>query len=132
MFSNFYQLNLHNETYSFGEMNSQKCKLKFMILRANLAIGSTNFIEMKLILKSGKPKRLMGFKAHHDGFKPIDSLEWWSVCSLHETEANVNLLVNWKKDLRLPKTTFSNRDGNLSLMGLYRSHLLELWTKFTI
>ena len=35
--------------------------------------------EMKLILKSGKPKRLMGLKIHQDGFKLTNSLEWWSV-----------------------------------------------------
>ena len=30
--------------YSFGKMNSPKCKLNFMILQANLATDSTNFI----------------------------------------------------------------------------------------
>ena len=33
------------------------------------------FIEMKLILKSGKSKRLMGLKVHRDGFKQAYSLE---------------------------------------------------------
>ena len=31
-------------SYSFGKTNSQKCKLNFMILQTNLAIGSSNFI----------------------------------------------------------------------------------------
>ena len=30
--------------YSFGKMNSYKCKLNFKILQINLAIGSTNII----------------------------------------------------------------------------------------
>jgi hypothetical protein len=30
--------------YSFGKMNSQKCKLNFTILQTNLAIASTNFV----------------------------------------------------------------------------------------
>jgi hypothetical protein len=34
--------------------------------------------EMKLILKSGKMKRLVGLKVHVDGFKPAKFLEWWS------------------------------------------------------
>jgi hypothetical protein len=33
---------------------------------------------MKLILKSGKMKRLVGLKVHVDGFKPAKFLEWWS------------------------------------------------------
>ena len=33
---------------------------------------------MKLILKSRKPKRFMGLKVLHDGFKQANSLEWWS------------------------------------------------------
>ena len=37
--------------------------------------------EMKLISKSRKLKRLLGLKVHHDGFKPIDSLEWRSTVS---------------------------------------------------
>ena len=32
--------------------------------------------EMKLGLKSRKPKRLMGFEVHQEGFKPANSLEW--------------------------------------------------------
>ena len=36
-------------------------------------------MKLKLILKSGKPKRLIGLKVHHDGFKPANSLEWWIV-----------------------------------------------------
>ena len=35
--------------------------------------------EMKYILKSKKPKRLMGLKVHQDGFKHVNSLEWQSV-----------------------------------------------------
>ena len=31
---------------------------------------------MKLILKSMKPKNLMGLEEHHDDFKPTNSLEW--------------------------------------------------------
>ena len=31
-------------TYSFGKMDSQKCKLRFIILQINLVLGSTNFI----------------------------------------------------------------------------------------
>jgi hypothetical protein len=34
--------------------------------------------EMRLNLKFVKPKRLMGLKVHHDGYKPTNSLEWWS------------------------------------------------------
>ena len=33
---------------------------------------------MKLILKSEKLKRSMGLKEHHDGFKLVNYLEWWS------------------------------------------------------
>ena len=32
--------------------------------------------EMKSILKSRMPKRLMGLKVHHDGFNLANSLEW--------------------------------------------------------
>ena len=28
----------------FGKMNSHKCKLNFMVLQTNIALGSTNFI----------------------------------------------------------------------------------------
>ena len=31
---------------------------------------------MKLIIKHGKPKKLMGLKVHRDDFKPSNSLEW--------------------------------------------------------
>jgi hypothetical protein len=34
-----------------------------------------------LILKSKKMKRLMGLKVYKDGFKSINSLEWWSVAT---------------------------------------------------
>jgi hypothetical protein len=32
--------------------------------------------EMKLILKFGKLKRVMGLKVHEDGFKVVEFLEW--------------------------------------------------------
>ena len=35
--------------------------------------------EMKLILKSRKPKRLIGQILHHDGSKQPNSIEWLSV-----------------------------------------------------
>ena len=35
--------------------------------------------EMKLIFKFGKQKKLMVLNVHHDGFKPTNFLEWWSV-----------------------------------------------------
>ena len=48
---------------------------------------SMNEMKMKLILKSGKLKRLMGLRVHQDGSRVAE-------CgSLHEIEANVNLLV---------------------------------------
>ena len=40
---------------------------------------SMNEMKMKSILKTGKPKRLMGLKVHQDGSKPVNSLEWRSV-----------------------------------------------------
>ena len=46
-------------------------------------------------------------------------LEWFSLYDIH---VDVNLLIYLKEDLRLPGTTFSNSDGNLSLMGLYKGH----------
>ena len=59
--------------------------------------------EMKLILKSGKPKRLMGLIVHHDGFKPYNSLDWQrAVRNLSEIEANINLLVSLTKRLEAP------------------------------
>ena len=33
---------------------------------------------MKSIFKSKKLKMLMGLKAHHDGYKPTNSLGWWT------------------------------------------------------
>ena len=33
---------------------------------------------MKLVLQSMNPKKLMGQKLYHDGFKPTNSLEWQS------------------------------------------------------
>jgi hypothetical protein len=41
-------------------------------------LNDTKRNEMKLILKSRKPKRLMGMKAYHHGFKSTNSLEWQS------------------------------------------------------
>ena len=53
--------------------------------------------EMKFILKSRKPKMLMGLKVHQDGFLPINCLEWQSAVtqwnSLREIEADANWLV---------------------------------------
>ena len=49
--------------------------------------------EMELILKSRVLNKLMGWKVHHDGFKPTDSIEWRSVVAFvreREREANVN------------------------------------------
>jgi hypothetical protein len=38
--------------------------------------ASEDFAMMKLNLKSGKPKRLMGLKVHYDGSNPTNSLQW--------------------------------------------------------
>ena len=38
-------------------------------------LNDTKRNEMKLILKSKKPKRVMGLKAHHRGFELANSLE---------------------------------------------------------
>ena len=35
---------LQIQTYSFGKLYSQKCKLNFMILQTNLAISSIDYI----------------------------------------------------------------------------------------
>ena len=37
--------------------------------------------DMRLILKSGKPKRLMGLKVHHVGFKPVNSPHNYCLCN---------------------------------------------------
>jgi hypothetical protein len=69
----------------------------------------------KLIVESGKPKlKANGMKVHHDDFKMDNSLEWQSAVT------SMRWWSNWKKDLWLPKPTFSNIDENLSLMGLHR------------
>lgn len=40
-------------------------------------VGEGSFVnDMKMILKSRILKRLIGFEAHHDGFKLSNSLEW--------------------------------------------------------
>ena len=46
----------------------------------------------------------------------VDYLDWRSaIASVDATvEATINLLVQLKKDSRLPNTTFSNNDGNFS------------------
>ena len=36
-------------------------------------------IDKNLILNYGMPKRLIRLKVHHDGFKPVNSLEWGSM-----------------------------------------------------
>lgn len=58
--------------------------------------------EMKWIwsFKSGKPKRVMRLKVHHDGLIATTSLEWCSV--LCKIEANVILLVQLKERLEAP------------------------------
>ena len=53
--------------------------------------------EMKPVLKSKNPKRLMGLKVHQDGFKRASSLECWSFGSLCEIEVDVQL----KEDMKL-------------------------------
>ena len=58
----------------------------------------------------------MGLKVHWDGFKLVNSLG----------------LVQFKKKLRLPRTTFSNSDGKLILMGLYSIRSNMKWTSFSI
>ena len=77
--------------------------------------GSYN--EMKLILKFGKPKKLMGLKTHHDDFKPSNFLEWPSVVASTQQRLMSTWWSKWTKNLRLPRTTFSNSDANLSLIG---------------
>jgi hypothetical protein len=49
-------------------------------------------------LKSRKPKRLMGLKVNHNGFKLVNSLGL----------------------VPMSRTAFSNSDENFSIMGLYR------------
>lgn len=41
---------------------------------------------MNEILKSWKPKEMMGLKVHHGGFKPTNSLEWHSAVPFREVE----------------------------------------------
>ena len=58
-----------------------------------------NEIEFKV----QEAKRLMGIEVHQDG----DGNARISECNgLNKREANINLMVQWKKDLRLPTITF--------------------------
>ena len=43
----------------------------------------------------------MGLKAHHDGVKPANSLEWRSGTT-SEMEANINLMVQLKERIVAP------------------------------
>ena len=92
------------------------CPIVVRIWMAKQLIACLN--EMKLILKVYKAKRLMGLTGHHDGFKSTNSLEWQSVATSLRKKLISTWWSNWKTDLRLSKTTSSNNDGNLSLMGL--------------
>ena len=78
---------------------------------------------MKLILKSAKSKRLIGLEVYHDGFIPANFLKWGSAVAYGRLRLISTLLSNEKTDLRLPRITFSNSDGNLSLMSLYRGQI---------
>ena len=70
-----------------------------------------------------KSKRLMKLKVYYDAFKLANSQEWWSaVAFVRQIQPMFTWCSNWSKDLRLPRTTFSNSDGNLSLMELYLGH----------
>ena len=51
----------------------------------------------------------MGLKAQHDDFQLANYLEWRKCGSLREMQANVNLMVNRKKDLNLPDITFVSK-----------------------
>jgi hypothetical protein len=53
---------------------------------------------MKLGLKFGKPKRLMGLKVHHDSSEQTNFSKMVQCGSLHEIEANVNLVVYLKEN----------------------------------
>lgn len=83
----------------------------------NIMQPSTNqkWNEIKSILESGKPK----------GLWDIKMVSYWQTFPKWQSMvASVRLLLawlsNWKKDLRLPNTTFSKSDCNLSQMELYR------------
>ena len=57
--------------------------------------------KMKLILKSWKPKRLMGLRVHHGGFKLANWLEWRSAVAYVRC-INVDLMVQLKERLKAP------------------------------
>ena len=57
---------------------------------------------MKLILKSGEPKELMGLEVHRDGFKLADSLEWCSAVASVRQRLMSMLMVQLKEILKAP------------------------------
>jgi hypothetical protein len=52
----------------------------------------------------------------------VISLEWWSVVVSVRQRPMLTCWFNWKKDSRFPRTTFSNSDENLHVIGLYGGH----------
>ena len=84
--------------------------------------------EMKLILKSGKPKRLMELKVLWQ-FMLANSLKWQSAVAFVRKRLTSTSWSNWKNDLRHLGMTFSNNDGNLSL--IYRWHSITKCASFS-
>jgi hypothetical protein len=46
--------------------------------------------------------KVFGTKVHQDGVKPTNFLEWRSVISLYEVEANMNLMVQLRESFETP------------------------------
>ena len=53
--------------------------ITILTLRPGTSLVGPSCDEMELILKSKKPKRLMGLRVDHGGFTLANSLEWRSV-----------------------------------------------------
>ena len=77
---------------------------------------------MKMNFRVQGVKMLLKSNVHRDGFKPINFLEWRSAVASARQILMWTWWSNWKKDLRFSKSTFSNLDGNLSLMRLYNDY----------
>ncbi len=62
---------------------------------------SMNEMKMKLFVKSGKLKRLMGLRVHQDGFKAVNSLEWQSEVASVRIVFDVHFMLEFWVNNRL-------------------------------
>ena len=73
----------------------------------------------EVALRVREAERFMGVRVtHQDGVQSVNFLEWRSTVATERDRLISTWWFNWKKELRLPATTFSISDWNLSPMKI--------------